>query len=264
MTDIFTFRKGSAPLVVSIPHDGRALMPGQEQHMTDAGLAIPDTDWHVRKLYDFVIDLGATVIGANYSRYVVDLNRPADDAPLYAGQLATGLCPQKTFAGDDIYRQGIEITKRERERRVRQYWLPYHQKIRATLDSVHGEFGYALLWDAHSIPSVVPSLFDGVLPDLSVGTNDGASCDERLCDAIMAVAAAADYTSVRNGRFRGGHITRHFGDPGAGIHAVQLELVQKTYMDEQSLEFDDRRADRLRPVLRNMLGAYLNAARELN
>ncbi len=264
MTDIFTFSQGSIPLLVSVPHDGRALMRGQAERMTDAGKAIPDTDWHVRRLYKFAPEIGASVIGANYSRYVVDLNRPADDAALYDGQLSTGLCPLQTFGGDKVYVDGYEISGQERERRTRRYWLPYHDKIRSTLEAMRDAFGYALLWDAHSIRSEIPSLFAGGLPDLNVGTNDGASCDPRICAAVMAIAGAADYSSVLNGRFKGGYITRHYGEPERGIHAVQLELAQRTYMDEDSGGFVAERADRLRDRLREMLTAFTESAENLN
>ncbi len=264
MTDIFTFSQGSIPLLVSVPHDGRKLMPGQAERMTDAGKAIPDTDWHVRRLYAFAPEIGASVIGANYSRYVVDLNRPADDAALYDGQRSTGLCPEQTFEGHDIYAGGAGIDAAEQARRVRDYWAPYHDKIRQTLQQMRDAFGYALLWDAHSIRSEIPSLFAGGLPDLNVGTNDGASCDPRICAAIMAVAGAADCSSVLNGRFKGGYITRHYGEPKKGVHAVQLELAQRTYMDEGSGNFVAKRAEWLGNRLREMLTAFTDSAENLN
>jgi N-formylglutamate deformylase len=264
MTDVYVFSPGTIPLLVSIPHDGRALMPGQARDMTETGRALPDTDWNVRKLYSFARELGASVIAAHYSRYVIDLNRPADDRALYAGQLSTGLCPLQTFDGDNLYVDDYVLSIEERERRTRSYWEPYHERIRTTLDEMREAFGYALLWDAHSIRSEVPSLFDGGLPDLNIGTTDGSSCDPRISDSILAVAEAASYSSVLNGRFRGGYITRHYGDPDQGVHAIQLELAQKTYMDESSGEFDEDLADRVRGTLRGMLTAFTDAARALN
>ena len=264
MTDIYTFSGGNLPLLVSIPHDGMALMPGQQYDMTSAGKAMPDTDWHVRKLYEFAHDFGASVIGANYSRYVVDLNRPASDAALYENQLSTGLCPVRTFDGENIYRDGFEVTPRDRQHRIRTYWNPYHAKIRSTLGDMHSQFGYALLWDAHSIRSEVPSLFDGSLPDLNIGTNDGASCAADVSDDVTSAAQSTDYTVVLNGRFKGGYITRQYGRPGDGIHAVQLELAQKTYMHEPGGELVKGRADQLRTALRGMLTAYVDAAKNLN
>ena len=151
MTGIYNFARGTLPLLISIPHDGRVLMPEQSLDMTKVGKEIPDTDWHVRKLYSFTEKFGASMIGANYSRYTVDLNRPPDDAVLYDSQLFTGLCPIRTFDGDSIYRDAFEISDLERKRRVHTYWIPYHEKIRTTLEEIRHEFGYALLWDAHSI-----------------------------------------------------------------------------------------------------------------
>ena len=143
--------------------------------MTEAGQSIPDTDWDVASLYEFATDLGASTVIANYSRYVVDLNRSAEDAALYPGQVATGLCPEQTFAGEAIYRSG-GVDDDEKARRVEEYWRPYHEHIRETLDSLKEQHGFALLWDAHSIPSIVPRLFDGELPELNLGSNSGASC----------------------------------------------------------------------------------------
>ncbi|MDH3439616.1 MAG: N-formylglutamate deformylase [Gammaproteobacteria bacterium] len=262
MTDVYTFRRGTTPLLVSIPHDGRALMPGQSAAMSDIGRAIPDTDWHVRQLYDFAAGMGASVIAANYSRYVVDLNRAADDSALYQGQLSTGLCPLQTFAGEPLYREMKAVSRDERERRVRIYWQPYHDQIRETLDGLKNEFGYALLWDGHSIKSEMPALFDGALPDLNFGTNDGDSCAAPLLEAVVGAVGGSAYTSVSNGRFKGGYITRHYGSPEDSIHAIQLEIAQKTYMDEVTTEYDGERAAILQDMLGRLLGAYLQSAAE--
>ena len=259
MSKIFDYHEGSTPLLVSVPHDGWQIPMDIVQDMSDAGRAIADTDWHVTELYDFVKASGASLISANFSRYVVDLNRPADDAELYPGSNTPGLCPLKTFAGADIYLDPIEI---DQDGRVATYWQPYHDKIRATLQRLKQQHGYALLWDAHSIPSKVPSLFDGELPVFNVGTWDGRSCASALADAVMAVAEQSDYDAVLNGRFKGGFITRHYGDPANGVHALQLELAQRVYMHEQTLEFDRANADKLRVTLRAMLEAYQEAARQ--
>ena len=260
MSDIYAFHRGTTPLLLSIPHDGRALMPGQSSGMTDIGQAIPDTDWHVRQLYGFAAGMGASVIAANYSRYVVDLNRAADDAALYQGQLSTGLCPAKTFAGEPLYRNLKNVSRDERERRLKIYWQPYHDKIRETLDELKEEFGYALLWDGHSIRSEVPALFDGPLPDLNFGTSDGDSCAVPLLDAVVGVVGGSAYTSVSNGRFKGGYITRQYGNPEAGIHAIQLELAQKIYMDEATTEYEGDRAVALQQILVRLLSAFLESA----
>jgi N-formylglutamate amidohydrolase len=253
VTDCFTFREGEIPLLVSIPHDGRVLPDELAVTMTDAGRALPDTDWHVARLYDFANDLGASVITANFSRYVVDLNRPADDAVLYAGQAATGLCPRLTFDGREIYRDNIEV---DVAARLVRYWRPYHDRIRSTLDSMRQRHGYALLWDAHSIMSKLPTLFEGELPVLNLGTYDGQSCDQHRAAAVAAVAGKSPYSMVVNGRFKGGFITRHYGDPASGIHAMQLEIAQRAYMDEATTAFDEALASQLRDTLRRMMAAF--------
>ena len=260
MSDVFDFREGKSALLVSIPHDGRKLVPGQAQRMTAAGKELRDTDWHVRELYSFVEDLGASVIVANYSRYVVDLNRPPSDASLYENQLATGLCPRKTFAGQDIYLDGDSVSSEEQETRVQTYWQPYHARIFETLNRLRDQFGYALLWDAHSIASEVPLLFDGVLPDLNIGTNGGLSCAAEITAAVSAAAQASPYSSVTNGRFRGGYITRSYGAPEDDVHVLQLELTQQNYMDEKNLSYDADRAVGLVETLKSMLHAYETSA----
>ena len=261
MTETFCFEQADSPLVISIPHDGRELAPGMSARMSDVGRSLPDTDWHVRRLYEFAGQLGASLLAARFSRYVVDLNRPPSDEALYDGRLSTGLCPPATFDGANIYARGNSCTGRERQQRIRTYWQPYHDMLDAVLKSTRRRFGHALLWDAHSIRSEVPALFRGVLPDLSIGTNDGASCGLRLQRAVYRAAKGTDYSVALNGRFKGGYITRHYGNPGDNVHAVQLELAQHTYMDEQTLRFDEDAAARLRIVLRDMLGEFVSSAR---
>ena len=261
MTEVYSFTEGNTPLLLSIPHDGRLLMPGQADRMTDEGRAIPDTDWFVRDLYAFANELGASVIAANYSRYVVDLNRPADDAVLYEGQVSTGLCPQKTFDGKAIYAQGKSVSVGEQKGRVERYWRPYHDRIATELARLKSVHGVALLWDAHSIASEVPMLFPGVLTDLNVGTDCGRSCGSGCESALMDVANASEYTAVLNGRFTGGYITRHYGNPENSVHAVQLELSQRCYMDEKKLRYDDASALRLAGTLKKLLIAYIQSAK---
>jgi len=260
MTDCYTFDRGDSPLLISIPHDGRELAPGMLKRMTDKGLSLPDTDWHVRQLYKFASALGAGTIAANYSRYVVDLNRPSTDEAMYAAQLSTGLCPTRTFDGDLLYRDADVIDGDELRQRVETYWLPYHAKIEHELSEIKRKFGYALLWDAHSIRTMVPDLFDGELPELSIGTNSGSSCDRSLEVAVTAVAKESRFSSVCNGRFKGGHITRSFGDPAQSIHALQLELTQHCYMDEASGEYAQQSAALLVDTLQPMLLAFLETA----
>jgi N-formylglutamate deformylase len=260
MTEVHVVREGSSPLLISVPHDGRQLPDSIEQRMTPAGRDIPDTDWHVAKLYEFADELGASVLVANFSRYVVDLNRPSDDAALYEGQVATGICPQQTFAGENIYLDGEIVNAEEQAERVHSFWQPYHSYIEAKLSALRQEFGYALLWDAHSIPSIVPRLFDGELPVLNVGTNDTMSCAETIADDVFNIAASSDYETVMNDRFKGGFITRNYGDPENNVHAVQLEIAQRAYMDETSRDYDDTKAEKLRATLRAMIETFIASA----
>ncbi len=256
MADIFRFHEGSSPLLVSVPHDGRDIPDEIARRMTSAGTAIPDTDWHVAKLYDFVRDIGASLLVANVSRYVVDLNRSESNDVLYPGQLATGLFPLRTFAGDSIYAEDHEPDEAEKADRVTRYWRPYHDRIGVELGRLAKRHGYALLWDAHSIPSRVPTLFDGELPVLSIGTNDGRSCDAALQEKVTNAAMASGFDSVVNGRFKGGYITRQYGAPARNVHAIQLEIAQRAYMDERSGRYVADLAATLQKTLAAMLDAF--------
>jgi N-formylglutamate amidohydrolase len=260
MIDVCNTYEGDLPLLISVPHDGCHVPKDIRDRMTSVGLGLPDTDWHVAELYDFARDLGASMQIANYSRYVVDLNRSATDEVLYPGKVVTGLCPLKTFSGDDIYATG-DITDEEKDGRIANYWQPYHARLESTLASLRAQHGYALLWDAHSIPSIVPRLFDGELPELNIGTNTGKSCAAAIELAVVGAAEAGPYSMAVNERFKGGFITRHYGDPGKDVHAVQLEIAQRAYMDEATTEFDAEKAGRLRLTLCRLLETFLNAAR---
>lgn len=261
---VFELRTGQSPLVVSIPHDGREVPPEVSHRMSEAARALPDTDWHVARLHDFLDDLDATVITARYSRYVVDLNRGPDQAALYPGRFETGLVPVVTFAGEAIY-EDDPPSRAEIEARTRRYWKPYHDGLEAELERVGSRHGYALLWDAHSIRRIVPSLFEDRLPDLSIGTNDQRACHPSLEEAVHAAARQSSrYSVVLNGRFRGGYITRHYGRPSQGVHAVQLELVQATYMNEAApYEFREDLAKHVRPLIQEMMAAYVRAGSRL-
>jgi N-formylglutamate deformylase len=259
MKPVFRAHGGDLPLLISVPHDGREIPHDIAVRMSEAGRAIPDTDWHVARLYDFAAAMGASTVVANYSRYVVDLNRPEDDAALYPGQVATGLCPLQTFSGVPIYRTG-GVDDSEKAQRIATYWRPYHEHIRSTLEALRAQHGYALLWDAHSIPSAVPRLFEGELPQLNLGSNATTSCSPAIEAAVGKVATASDFSTVINGRFKGGYITRHYGSPHTRIHALQREIAQRTYMDEATTGFDVMRAGALRDTLRAMLQAFLQAA----
>ena len=258
MTDVFTLHRGDAPLLLSLPHDGSLIPPALAQRMVPAARRAPDTDWHVSRLYAFARELGASILVPRHSRYVVDLNRPEDDVSLYPGQNTTGLCPIVQFSGEPVYLEGQGPDAAEVAARVDTYWRPYHQSLQSELARIRAQHGRAVLWEGHSIRGVVPFLFEGRLPDLNLGTAAGASCSPVLQSRLEAVLAAQDeYDWVANGRFKGGHITRHYGDPGNGIDAVQLEISQRNYMDETSFDWDEGKAARLQRVLRALLEAAL-------
>jgi N-formylglutamate deformylase len=259
----YRFREGTAPLVVSFPHDGTELGGALARRLTPAGLGLPDTDWHVAKLYDFVAGLGASTLVARMSRYVVDLNRDPTGAVLYPGADNTEICPTRTFAGEPIYLDGQAPTPAEIAERIERWFEPYHARLAAELERIQARHGVAIVLDAHSIRSVVPRFFEGVLPDLNLGTAGGKSAAPELADAAHQVLARAEgFSAVRDGRFKGGYITRHYGAPERGVHALQLELTQKSYMSElPPYAFDADRAARLRSVLVPFVEALLGWVR---
>ncbi|TNE63847.1 MAG: N-formylglutamate deformylase [Alphaproteobacteria bacterium] len=256
---IYNLRRGSAPLVVSMPHAGESLGPFAPR-MTAVARRIADTDWHLPRLYDFLADLDVTTLSARYSRYVVDLNRDPSGKSLYPGQSVTELCPTSTFDSEPLYDAGESPTGDEIAERVKLYWQPYHAALAAEIERVKAEHGYALLWDAHSIRSHVPRFFEGRLPDFNLGTNGGETCGPGLGERLLAVAdAAPGFSAVLNGRFKGGYITRHFGQPQDGVHAVQLELAQCTYMDEtHPFAYRPDLAEAAVAVIRHMVQAMLD------
>lgn len=251
----FDFTPGEGRLLVSMPHVGTFLPEDIEARLTPVAKPLPDTDWHVDRLYDFLEEMRVPFIKATGSRYAVDLNRPPDGEALYPGQAGSGLVPTETFAGEALYRPGLEPDAAEIATRVEKYWRPYHEKLADELARIKEAHGFAILWDAHSIRSHVPRLFKDQLPDLNFGTADGASADPGLAAGLMDIAGGqGDFSAVLNGRFTGGYITRHYGDPAAGIHAVQLELSQITYMQEDPpYGFDEASADKIRPLLRRLV-----------
>lgn len=263
MNSVLKLEQGSLPLLISMPHAGLRLTPAVEQGLVAQARELPDTDWHIPRLYDFAHSLGASVLAAQYSRFVIDLNRPADDRPLYAGA-TTGLFPCTLFEGAALFEAGQAPDYAERAGYLENIWKPYHQAIATELRRLQQTFGYALLWDAHSIRSQVPRLFDGRLPDFNLGTFDGASCAPELASVLAEVCAAQPaYSHVLNGRFKGGHITRHYGDPARRIHAVQLELTQRCYMDEQApFRYREDLAVPTREVLQRLLQACLDWGRK--
>jgi N-formylglutamate deformylase len=256
--EIATLHRGTRPLLVSLPHDGSYIPPDLAARMAPESRRAPDTDWHVSRLYAFAKLMGASVLVPSHSRYVVDLNRPPDDVSLYPGQNTTGLCPAVRFSGEPVYLEGQSPSPDEIAARVERYWRPYHALLAEELARLRAAHGRVLLWEGHSIRAVCPFLFEGVLPDLNLGTSGGASCAPALQSRLEAVMAAQrDYGWIANGRFKGGYITRHYGRPAQGVDAVQLELAQSNYMDEDSFEWDQARAARLQPLLRSLLEAAL-------
>jgi len=253
----FAFRSGSIPLLVSMPHAGTDVPDDIAARLAPAAMAKADTDWHLPQLYDFLAELGASTMSARWSRYVIDLNRPQENTNLYPGQDTTGLCPVDTFHREPLYREGQAPDAAEIARRLDAYWRPYHAQLNAELERLLALHGRVVLWDAHSIASRVPRFFEGKLPDLNFGTADGRSCAPELSDAIVGIARAQDdFTVALNGRFKGGHITRHYGQPERGIHAIQLEMCQSTYMDEAApFGYRPDLAAQVQPLLRRMLAA---------
>jgi N-formylglutamate deformylase len=231
--DIYRLHQGDAPLIVSMPHVGTHLPAPIADTMTPIARHVVDTDWHVERLYDMAAALGATTIAATHARYVVDLNRPPDNKPLYAGADNTELVPLTTFDHEPIYLPGQEPGTAEVARRIEAYWRPYHERLAGEIARLRESHERVVLWEGHSIRSHVPRFFEGRLTEFNLGTGNGISCDAGLAARIEAEAAASNtFTSVMNGRFKGGYITRHFGQPDRGVHAIQLELSQITYMEE--------------------------------
>ncbi len=257
--DLFYYYPGSTPLIVGMPHVGTHVPDEIASDMSDAALELPDTDWHVDTLYDFLYDLGVSVVAATHSRYVIDLNRAPDGASLYPGRDVTDLCPTTTFDNDPIYRPDRAPDDRAIAKRLERYWHPYHQKLAESIAELKEQHGYALLWDAHSIRSVVPRFFEGKLPDLNLGNSDGSASDPSLAGQLLEIAEdAPGYSAVLNGRFKGGYITRTYGRPAERVHAIQLEQSQATYMEEAPpFTFREDLADKVRPVLRRLIEATL-------
>jgi len=258
----FQFSAGTLPLLLSIPHAGTQLTPEVDAGLSDAARGLPDTDWHIPQLYNFAREMGISVLVGNYSRFVIDLNRPPDNQALYT-TATTGLYPETLFDGTPTFMAGKTPTPAQREGYQHDIWQPYHDKIQQELARLKQQHGYALLFDAHSIASVIPRLFDGQLPDLNLGTNDGASCSTDITQRLTACCQAQSaFSWVLNGRFKGGYITRAYGRPEEGQHAIQLELAQCNYMDEQPpFRWREDKATRLQPLLRQLIGTLLNGPR---
>ena len=262
--------RGTAPLVLSVPHAGIDLPAELQPRLVSPWLARRDADWWVDRLYDFGSSLGATVIGTALSRTVIDVNRDPSGASLYPGQATTELCPTTTFDGEPLYRDNAVPDAREIAARRKRYYQPYHDTLSAEIARLRAEHPTVVLYDCHSIRSRVPRLFDGELPNFNIGTNSGGSCAPALADTVVAQCAATKLPHVLNGRFKGGYITRHYGRPEVGVHAVQMELACRGYMretpgpvtpDQWPTPYDPAFAAPLRAALTRVLEACLTFAR---
>jgi N-formylglutamate deformylase len=261
---------GDAPLIVSFPHTGTEIPPDIEEQLVSPWLARKDADYWVDVLYAFAQDMGATTIRTSLSRTVIDVNRDPSGASLYPGQTTTGLCPLETFDGEPLYLPGREPAAAAIEQRRLAYFDPYHAALREQIARLREKHGAVVLYDAHSIRSRVPRLFEGELPLFNIGTNRGSSCDSRLSAEIIASCEEFDLPYVVDGRFRGGWITRHYGQPQNGVHAVQMELAMRGYLrepenpltpDNWPTPFDNGYAGAHRVALLGILGACLHFAR---
>lgn len=248
----YSFHQGSTPLIISMPHIGVNIPNDVSALMTPQALKRVDTDWYVDKLYSFAHEFGANIIKTKISRYVIDLNRGIDGVNLYPGANSTELCPTSTFDLSPIYLHGKSPSAEEIKRRINEYWLPYHNEIKQALARTKAEFGYVILLDAHSILSEVPRFFEGKLPDFNWGTANGRSCSPLILDALKNLNYES-YSVVSNERFKGGYITREYGEPKNNIHAIQLELSQRTYMNEGELIFSEDLAEQVIPYLKNIV-----------
>jgi N-formylglutamate deformylase len=259
--DLFSLRRGRAPLLISVPHDGAHIPAELAARMTPEARRAPDTDWWMSKLYGPIAEaLDASLIVPTHSRYVVDLNRPPDDVSLYPGQNTTGLCPITRFDSGPVYLEGEAPGQDEIAGRVERWWRPYHDALGGELADLRARHGRALLWDGHSIASRLPWLFDGELPELNVGTAAGASCRSATEAGLRAcLDAQSRFSWVLNGRFKGGYITRHYGRPDDGVEAVQLETAQRAYMAEPDGGFEPERAAPLQGQVRALIEAALRA-----
>ena len=257
---VFALREGTAALLVSLPHAGTTIPDAMQPNYVPRALELEDTDWHLAQIYEFVLDMGASLIVPHNSRYVIDLNRPPENTPMYPGANNTELCPTRFFTGDPLYLEGHAPDEQEIQRRVATYWRPYHAAVERELARLQAIHGHVILFDGHSIKSELPWLFEGKLPDLNLGTASGNSCAPELRSALQQVLESQrQFTHAVDGRFKGGHITRGFGRPDNGRHAVQLEMCWSTYMPEvPPYGIDTARIEQLTPVLKALVQTMLS------
>ncbi|MCR4522850.1 MULTISPECIES: N-formylglutamate deformylase [Bosea] len=261
--EIVTVRQGSSPLILSMPHPGTGVPPGVAAQLNARGKLVEDTDWHMRQLYSFAAPFQPSIVEAQLSRFVIDLNRDPAGVSLYPGQATTELVPTTTFDGAPIWQTAPDTA--EIERRKAAYFQPYHTALAAEIERVKAEHGYCVLWDCHSIKSVIPRLFEGTLPTLNLGTNSGQSCAGSIEAAAVTAMAGQPLTQIANGRFKGGWITRHYGRPAERVHALQMEIALSAYLSEETAPwaFDAPKATALQTALSAIITAALDAAKTL-
>ncbi|MGX9352563.1 N-formylglutamate deformylase [Shimia sp. W99] len=251
--NVYDVSNGDGPIVLGQPHGGTFVPPDIADRLNDTGKTLADTDWHISRLFEGLLP-DATVVRSNVHRYVIDANRDPEGASLYPGQNTTTLVPLTDFDGRPIWSAGKEPTEDEIAARRTSYHTPYHDALRAALDRVRAKHGVAILFDCHSIRSNIPFLFEGELPVFNTGTNLGVTCAPEIEVVVADVAQASGMDAVLNGRFKGGWTTRHYGKPRAGIHAIQMEIAQRAYMDEVApWTYRPDRAAQLRPHLKAIL-----------
>jgi formiminoglutamase len=266
MMNPVTVTRGTSPLILALPHTGTFVPPELWAALNERGRRLTDTDWHLDRLYGDLIP-EATIVVANFHRYVIDANRDPSGASLYPGQNTTSLCPLTDFDGHSIYEQGCGPDAGEIERRRSQFHGPYHAALSAEIERVGAIHGVAVLYDCHSIRSHIPFLFEGKLPDLNIGTNNGVTCPSAMEEAVADLCSnARGFTSVLNGRFRGGWTTRHYARPEKNIHTIQMELAQSTHLEAETTPFayDQGKAARLRSLLKTILETLVAQARVLS
>ncbi|MFQ3248962.1 N-formylglutamate deformylase [Glaciecola sp.] len=245
--------QGDSPIILGQPHSGTYVPEHIHANLNDLGRQLLDTDWHVPKLYEGLLE-GASIVRANFSRYVIDANRDPKGTNLYPGQNTTTLVPLSSFDGEPIWNK--EPSAEDIQQRLNDYHRVYHQALEAEIARVKSKFGIAVLYDCHSIRSKIPFLFDDQLPDLNVGDNSGASCDPAFTSTLEKVCKNIEsHSFVVNGRFKGGWTTRHYGQPQNGVHAIQMELAQRAYLASElpPFNYDVQKASGLRNVLRDIL-----------
>lgn len=257
--DVYALRRGRSSLLVSMPHSGTRLPAAIEQQFSEQAKRLDDTDWFIPELYGFLKERDVSVIRAHYSRLLIDLNRPPDNSELYPGMTSTGLCPETLFNGNAVYRDGQVLSDAEIQRRRERYWLPYHAALAGEIQRIKADHGFCILYDAHSIRSTVARLFDYRLPDLNLGTHHGLSCAGDLQNRMERhLNGDSGFSSVVNGRFIGGYITRHYGVPEQHCHALQMEIAQCAYMDEdEEPAYESERARPLSQLLEKLLDDVL-------